>query len=67
MKTWTVYWSPEGRPICLVQANTERQAIRKAPQPYRKYLGEMYAVEGDYFTDSGRQAYRVRREQGLEQ
>ena len=45
MKTWDVYWSPEGRKIATVQAITQRAAIRKAPQPYRKYLGEMYAVE----------------------
>ena len=46
MKTWTLYWSPEGRPITTVQATTRRAAIRKAPQPYRRYLGEIYAVEG---------------------
>jgi hypothetical protein len=45
VKTWDVYWSPEGRKIATVQAITQRAAIRKAPQPYRKYLGEMYAVE----------------------
>jgi hypothetical protein len=43
IQTWTLYWSPEGRPIATVQARTEREAIRKAPMPYRKYLGEMYA------------------------
>ena len=43
--TWDVYWSPEGRKIATVEAITERQAIRKAPKPYRQYLGEMYAIE----------------------
>ena len=43
-QTWDVYWSPEGRKIATIEAVTERQAIRKAPQPYRKYLGEMYAI-----------------------
>lgn len=42
---WDIYWSPEGRKIATVEAITARQAIRMAPQPYRKYLGEMYAVE----------------------
>ena len=45
MRTWIVYWSPEGRPIATVQARTARAAIRKAPYPYRRYLGEMYATE----------------------
>lgn len=44
-KTWDVYWSPEGRKIATVEAITARAAMRKAPYPYRKYLGEMYAVE----------------------
>jgi hypothetical protein len=43
LHSWDVYWSPEGRKIATVQAITARQAIRKAPQPYRRYLGEMYA------------------------
>ncbi len=45
MKTWTLFWSPEGRAIATVQAKTARAAIRKAPLPYRKYLGEIYALE----------------------
>ena len=44
--TFTVYFAPEGRPIAVVEAKTERQAIRKAPKPYRRYLGELYAVKG---------------------
>lgn len=45
MKTYDLFWSPEGRRIATVQAETEREAIRKAPQPYRQFLGEIYAVE----------------------
>jgi hypothetical protein len=45
MKTWKVYWAPEGRVIATVVAKDAKAAIRKAPQPYRKYLGEMYAEE----------------------
>lgn len=45
MLTWKLYWSPEGRCIATVQATTMRAAIRKAPKPYRRYLGEIYAVE----------------------
>jgi hypothetical protein len=48
--TFDVYWSPEGRCIATVEAQDTRAAIRKAPQPYRKYLGEMYALA---VTDSG--------------
>ena len=43
MLNWKVYWAPEGRVIANVEARTEKEAIRKAPKPYRKYLGEMYA------------------------
>ena len=41
---WDIYWSPEGRKIATVEATTARKAIRMAPMPYRKYLGEIYAV-----------------------
>lgn len=43
MKTWKLYWSPTGQLIATVQAHTYKAAIRKAPQPYRKFLGEIYA------------------------
>jgi hypothetical protein len=39
---WKVFWSPEGRCIATVEAKTARAAKRKAPKPYRKYLGEIY-------------------------
>lgn len=45
LKTYALYWSPEGRQIATVQANTAQGAIRKAPRPYSKYPGEIYAVE----------------------
>lgn len=44
MQTFDVYWSPEGRKIATVVARNERAAVRKAPKPYRKYPGELYAV-----------------------
>lgn len=42
---WKLYWGPEGRQIAVVEAKDASAAKRKAPQPYRKYLGEIYAVE----------------------
>lgn len=45
MKTYNLFWAPEGKQIATVQARTMRAAIRKAPMPYRRYLGEIYAVE----------------------
>ena len=45
MNTYLVYWSPEGRVIATVEAKTANAAKRKAPQPYRKYLGEIYVVQ----------------------
>jgi hypothetical protein len=47
MKTWTLFWAPEGRPIAVVQAKTARAARRKAPMPYRRYLGEIWVEEGN--------------------
>mgnify|MGYP001576479045 CR=1 FL=1 len=44
MRVFALYWSPEGRKIATVTARTMRAAIRKAPKPYRHYLGEIYAV-----------------------
>lgn len=43
MKTYRLYWSPTGQAIAIVQARTPRAAIRKAPLPYRRYLGEIWA------------------------
>lgn len=45
MKTWNLFWSPEGRQIATVQARSARAAIRLAPHPYSKYPGEIYAQE----------------------
>ena len=45
MKKWTLYWSPEGKAIGVVLAHSASAAIRKAPKPYKKYLGEIYAEE----------------------
>lgn len=43
MPTFNLYWSPEGKLIATVTARTLSAAKRKAPAPYRKYLGEIYA------------------------
>lgn len=43
MAQYDVFWSPEGRRIATVEADSEKSAIRKAPLPYRKYKGECYA------------------------
>lgn len=45
MNTYQLYWAPEGKLIATVRAKTMRAAIRKAPYPYRRYLGEIYAIE----------------------
>jgi hypothetical protein len=42
-----IYWAPEGRRIATVEAYSVSEALRKAPLPYRKYLGEMYTVLAD--------------------
>ena len=45
MSKYDVYWAPEGRRIATVEAENKHEAKRKAPMPYRKYLGEMYVIE----------------------
>jgi lysozyme family protein len=42
---WQLRWAPTGQRIGVVSADSRREAIRKAPQPYRKYQGEIYAEE----------------------
>lgn len=44
-KTFDLYWAPEGKKIATVTALDARAAVRKAPKPYSKYLGEVYAQE----------------------
>lgn len=43
MADYRLTWSPTGQPIGTVRASTSRAAKRKAPKPYRKYLGEIIA------------------------
>jgi hypothetical protein len=47
MKTFQLFWSPEGRCIATVQAETGWQARKLAPLPYRQYIAEIYAVQID--------------------
>lgn len=42
-RTYYLIWAPDGKQIAVVQAHTPGAARRKAPQPYRKYLGEIRA------------------------
>jgi hypothetical protein len=44
MPRYALVWSPEGRVIAHVDAPNERAALRQAPHPYRKYLGEIYVI-----------------------
>lgn len=43
MNTYKLVWSPTGQTIATVQASTMKAAKSKAPLPYRKYKGEIYA------------------------
>ena len=40
-----LYWAPEGRPVMTVEAKNVEAARRMIRQPYRKFLGEVYALE----------------------
>lgn len=44
-KNWDLYWSPSGKKIATVTAANYAAAVRKAPKPYSKYKGEIYAVQ----------------------
>lgn len=41
--SYILRWAPTAEIIAVVTAKNERAAIRKAPMPWRKYLGEIYA------------------------
>lgn len=43
MKTWNLFWAPEGRQIATVRAEGYALAVRLAPMPWGKYPGEIYA------------------------
>jgi hypothetical protein len=43
--TYLLVWAPEGRLIATVEATDKCAARRKAPKPYRQYLGEIAAIE----------------------
>ncbi len=43
LRTYKLFWAPEGRCIATVRATTSRAAIHKAPRPYRRFPGEIYA------------------------
>jgi hypothetical protein len=45
MKVYELVWSPTGQVIATVTASTMKAAKRKAPAPYSRYRGEIYARE----------------------
>lgn len=45
MKTYKLFWAPTGEEIAVVMARSPKAARRKAPLPWRKYLGEIYVEE----------------------
>lgn len=58
---WRLVWMPEGREIAAsIEARNAREARRKAPRPYRKYLGEIYVERTD--ADARRRAASLGRE-----
>ena len=42
-QAFRLIWGPTEQEIGVVQARTARAAIRKAPLPWRRYLGEIRA------------------------
>lgn len=48
MTQFRIYWAPEGKTLAIVEAPDASAARRMAPMPYRKYLGEVGAVQVGY-------------------
>lgn len=47
MKKWNLVWSPEGRVIATVYGMNGKAALAQVPGPWRKYKGEVYALEAE--------------------
>lgn len=45
MKTFRLIWGPTAECIGEVSAHTACAAVRKAPMPWRRFLGEIRAEE----------------------
>jgi hypothetical protein len=46
LRSWRLVWAPTGQTIAEgVRARTARAAVRQAPSPHRRYLGEIYATQ----------------------
>jgi hypothetical protein len=46
-KMWVLRWAPTMEVIAVVEAEDASTARRRAPQPYRKFLGEIDAEMRD--------------------
>ena len=46
---WVLIWSPEGRPIAVVNAISAIDAKRKTPKPYNKFKGEVSVMSAEEF------------------
>jgi len=44
-RTYLLFWSPTAQHIATVQASSPSAAKRKAPLPYRRFAGELYATD----------------------
>jgi len=44
-REWLLIWAPTAQHIATVYSHTARGAVRKAPAPWSKYRGEIYAKE----------------------
>jgi hypothetical protein len=42
---YDLYWAPTGQCIASVWATSPKAAVRLAPLPWHRYLGEIYAKE----------------------
>ena len=54
MLTYLIFWAPEGRAVARVTTKDAAAAKRLTPQPYRKFMGEVYVMlESEYVEQYG--------------
>ncbi len=44
-RTFRLYWAPDAHTISVVEASSAAEARKKAPKPYKKFLGEVGVEE----------------------
>lgn len=57
---YDIVWSPEGRTVRVVDAVSNMHAKKQTPLPYKKFMGEVYAIEHTHNEADMSMGYRCR-------